>query len=63
MDADPHEMNNIYENADPVLISKLKFKLDSLKKYYGDTSSINDMISMTDTVIQRVYNEPVKEIK
>ena len=63
MDADPHEMNNIYENADPGLISKLKFKLDSLKKYYGDTSSINDMISMTDTVIQRVYNEPVKEIK
>ena len=63
MDADPHEMNNIYENADPGLISKLKFKLDSLKKYYGDTSSIKDMISMTDTVIQRVYNEPVKEIK
>ena len=63
IDADPHEMNNIYENADPVLISKLKFKLDSLKKYYGDTSSIKDMISMTDTVIQRVYNEPVKEIK
>ena len=63
MDADPHEMNNIYKNADPELISKLKFKLDSLKKYYGDTSSIKDMISMTDTVIQRVYNEPVKRNK
>ena len=60
---DPEEMHNIYEEADESLIADLRFKLDSLQVMYGDTASLEEMRLMTDTVITRVYNEPMKVTK
>jgi arylsulfatase A-like enzyme len=60
---DPEEMYNIYEEADESLIADLRFKLDSLQVMYGDTASLEEMRLMTDTVITRVYNEPMKVTK
>jgi len=55
---DPNEMNNIYSEASPELIEKLKKELEALRTEYKDDASIEQMINMTDTVIYRVYNEP-----
>ena len=55
---DPSEMNNIYSEASPELIEKLKNELEELSKEYKDDGSIEQMKLMTDTVITRVYNEP-----
>ena len=55
---DPSEMNNIYSEASPELITKLKNELEELRKEYKDDGSIEQMKLMTDTVITRVYNEP-----
>ena len=60
MEADPHEMRNLYAEADPALVAGLKAELDSIRDLYGDNGSMEEMILMTDTVIQRVYNEPNK---
>ena len=60
---DPEEMHNIFEEADESLIADLRFKLDSLQVMYGDTASLEEMRLMTDTVITRVYNEPMKVTK
>ena len=60
---DPEEMHNIYGEADELLIADLRHKLDSLQVMYGDTASLEEMRLMTDTVITRVYNEPMKVIK
>ena len=59
---DPNEMNNIYSEASPELIQSLKKELKELRKKYKDDGSIDEM-KMTDTVIQRVYNEPNKIMK
>jgi hypothetical protein len=53
-------MNNIYSEASKELIESLKSRLADLKKDYKDDFSIEEMKLMTDTVIQRVYNEPSK---
>ena len=63
LQSDPNEMNNIYNDANPKLISDLKSKLELLKLQYKDTGSIEQMKLMTDTVIKRVYNEPAKDLK
>ena len=42
------------------LISELKTQLKSLQVEYNDDFSIEEMKVMTDTVIQRAYNEPNK---
>ena len=60
MEADPQEMRNLYAEADPALVAGLKAELDSIRDLYGDNGSMEEMILMTDTVIQRVYNEPNK---
>ena len=60
MEADPQEMNNLYAEADPLLVEGLKAELDSIRDLYGDDGSMEVMRLMTDTVIQRVYNEPSK---
>ena len=60
LDSDPNEMNNIYEIASAELILNLKKELKSLQTIYNDSSSIEEMKLMTDTIIQRVYNEPNK---
>jgi glutathionyl-hydroquinone reductase len=60
LENDPNEMNNIYSNASKDLIDSLKLRLSELKKEYKDDFSIKEMKVMTDTVIQRVYNEPNK---
>mgnify|MGYP002050349532 FL=1 len=60
MEADPQEMNNLYAEADPLLVEGLKAELDSIRDLYGDDGSMEVMRLMTDTVIQRVYNEPNK---
>ena len=56
-------MNNIYSEASPELIQSLKKELKELRKKYKDDGSIDEMKKMTDTVIQRVYNEPNKIMK
>jgi hypothetical protein len=53
-------MNNIYSVASNELIDSLKLRLADLKKEYKDDFSLEEMKLMTDTVIQRVYNEPSK---
>ena len=60
---DPNEINNIYSEAPVELIESLKKELDALRKEYEDDGSIEEMRRMTDTVIQRVYNEPNKIMK
>jgi len=60
MEADPQEMNNLYAEADPALVEGLKAALDSIRDLHGDNGSMDVMRLMTDTVIQRVYNEPSK---
>ena len=55
---DPNEMNNIYSDAPKELIEKLKRELQELRIEYKDDGSIEQMKSMTDVVIRRVYNEP-----
>jgi hypothetical protein len=42
------------------LIESLKKELQALREEYKDDGSIEQMKRMTDTVIQRVYNEPFK---
>jgi len=63
LEADPNEMNNIYSEAPKELIEELKKKLNMLRKEYKDDGSLEQMRRMTDTVIQRVYNEPNKVMK
>tara|TARA_B100000575_G_scaffold266161_1_gene243265 strand:- start:1038 stop:1253 length:216 start_codon:yes stop_codon:yes gene_type:complete len=60
---DPNEMHNIYSEAPEELIYSLKNELEALRKEYKDDGSIEQMKIMTDTVIQRVYNEPNKIMK
>jgi hypothetical protein len=60
LENDQEEMNNIYSEAPKELIDSLKLRLADLKKEYKDDFSIEEMKLMTDTVIQRVYNEPSK---
>ena len=60
LEKDPNEMNNIYAEAPADLIESLKNELEALRKEYKDDGSIEQMRRMTDTVIQRVYNEPLK---
>ena len=60
---DPNEVHNIYSEAPEDLIDSLKNELEALKKEYKDDGSIEQMKIMTDTVIQRVYNEPDKLMK
>jgi hypothetical protein len=60
---DPNEMRNIYAKAPAELIESLKKELQALRKEYKDDGSMEQMKRMTDTVIQRVYNEPSKLIK
>ena len=57
---DPNEMHNIYSEAPKELIESLKKELEVLRKEYKDDGSLEEMRKMTDTVIQRVYNEPDK---
>ena len=63
LETDPNEINNIYSEAPVELIESLKKELDALRKEYKDDGSIEEMRRMTDTVIQRVYNEPNKIMK
>jgi hypothetical protein len=56
-------MRNIYAKAPAELIESLKKELQALRKEYKDDGSMEQMKRMTDTVIQRVYNEPSKLIK
>ena len=60
LENDPNEMNNIYGDSSEELIASLKSKLNDLKKEYKDEFTLDEMKLMTDTVIQRVYNEPSK---
>jgi arylsulfatase A-like enzyme len=60
LEKDPNEMNNIYKDASEELITELKTQLKSLQIEYNDDFSIEEMKVMTDTVIQRAYNEPNK---
>ena len=60
---DPNEMHNIYSEAPAELIESLKKELEVLRKEYKDDGSMEEMKRMTDTVIQRVYNEPDKLMK
>jgi hypothetical protein len=60
LENDPNEMNNIYSEASKGLIDSLKLRLSELKKEYKDDFTVQEMKVMTDTVIQRVYNEPNK---
>jgi len=60
LEKDPNEMNNIYKQASEELITELKTQLKSLQIEYNDDFSIEEMKVMTDTVIQRAYNEPNK---
>jgi len=60
LENDPNEMNNIYGESSEELITSLKSKLNDLKKEYKDEFTLDEMKLMTDTVIQRVYNEPSK---
>ena len=60
---DPNEMRNIYSEAPAELIESLKKELQVLRKEYKDDGSMEQMRRMTDTVIQRVYNEPNKIMK
>jgi arylsulfatase A-like enzyme len=60
LERDPNEMDNIYKDASEELITELKTQLKSLQIEYNDDFSIEEMKLMTDTVIQRAYNEPNK---
>ncbi len=60
LEKDPNEMNNIYNEATEELIKELKSQLKSLQSEYKDNITIEEMKVMTDTVIQRAYNEPNK---
>jgi hypothetical protein len=63
LEADPNEMNNIYADAPELLVNELKTELDSLREFYQDDQTLEEMKLMTDTVIMRVYNEPMKDKK
>ena len=63
LEKDPNEMNNIYSEAPKELIEELQKELNVLRKEYKDDGSLEQMRRMTDTVIQRVYNEPNKVMK
>jgi hypothetical protein len=63
LEADPNEMNNIYEDAPELLVNQLKSELDSIREFYQDDQTLDEMKLMTDTVIMRVYNEPMKDKK
>jgi arylsulfatase A-like enzyme len=63
LEADPNEMNNIYEDAPELLVNELKAELDSIREFYQDDQTLEEMKLMTDTVIMRVYNEPMKDKK
>ena len=63
LEADPNEMNNIYEEAPELLVNELKAELDSISEFYKDDQTLDEMKLMTDTVIMRVYNEPMKDKK
>jgi hypothetical protein len=63
LEADPNEMNNIYEEAPELLVNELKAELDSIREFYQDDQTLDEMKLMTDTVIMRVYNEPMKDKK
>ena len=54
---------NIYSESPNELIESLKKELEVLRKEYKDDGSMEEMRKMTDTVIQRVYNEPDKLMK
>jgi hypothetical protein len=60
LEADPNEMNNIYADAPKSVVSRLKSELDSIREFYQDDQTLAEMKLMTDTVITRVYNEPLK---
>jgi arylsulfatase A-like enzyme len=60
LENDPNEMNNIYSDASSDLIERLKKKLSQLKTDFKDDFTIDEMKTMTDTVIRRAYNEPSK---
>tara|TARA_Y100000991_G_scaffold177541_1_gene139721 strand:- start:1016 stop:2617 length:1602 start_codon:yes stop_codon:yes gene_type:complete len=60
LEKDPNEMNNIYKDASEELITELKTQLKSLQIEYNDDFTDEEMKVMTDTVIQRAYNEPNK---
>ena len=60
LENDPNETNNIYNEATDELIFELKDQLKSLQIQYKDDFTIEEMKVMTDTVIQRAYNEPNK---
>jgi arylsulfatase A-like enzyme len=60
LEADPNEMNNIYQDAPELLVNQLKSELDSIREFYQDDQTLEEMKLMTDTVIRRVYNEPLK---
>jgi len=60
LEADPNEMNNIYADAPKSVVSQLKSELDSIREFYQDDQTLAEMKLMTDTVITRVYNEPLK---
>ena len=60
LENDPNEMNNIYSDASSDLIDRLKKKLSQLKTDFEDDFTIDEMKTMTDTVIRRAYNEPSK---
>jgi hypothetical protein len=63
LEADPNEMNNIYADAPELLVNELKTELDSIREFYQDDQTLEEMKLMTDTVIMRVYNEPMKDKK
>ena len=47
---DPNELNNIYvSKKESKLVSKLKSELYSLKKYYGNDLTYNEMREISDT--------------
>ena len=63
LESDPNEMNNIYADAPELLVNELKAELDSIREFYQDDQTLDEMKLMTDTVIMRVYNEPMKDKK
>ena len=56
---DPSEMNNLYgKEGYEEITAELKTKIKELQVQYNDDMSLEDMRTMTDTVIRRVYKEP-----
>ena len=50
-------------SAPELLVNELKTELDSIREFYQDDQTLEEMKLMTDTVIMRVYNEPMKDKK